>query len=196
MCMVQVHTCTCMIGARFAGRLLSSIYCNNDDFIGTKIHMHYYKVDSNKNGKLCDIYFLLAEKGHLNCRRLLKACLDAVSNVEKIVKSCKRETNKIVLQCKSTFNEGSFYMTTLTGFHQEAQKLGFCFLPLRFLGVSHLATLYSCFVLIPSMRKSEKGFSSNYENCRTTLPSCHVKVRRSSNRLKSCRWSMNLCELQ
>ena len=83
-----------------------------------------------------------------------------------------------------------------TGFHQDTQKLVFCFLPLRFLGLSHQATLYSCFVLNPSMRKSEKGFSSNYENCRTTLPSCHVKERRSSNRLKSCRWSMNLCELQ
>ena len=38
----NVHgTATCMIGARFASGLLSSIYCNHDCyFIGTKIHIH------------------------------------------------------------------------------------------------------------------------------------------------------------
>ena len=39
--------------------------------------------------------------------QVMRACRDAVSNVEKIVKSCKRKTNNIV-QCKRTFNEGSF----------------------------------------------------------------------------------------
>ena len=47
--------------------------------------------------------------------QVMRACLDAVSNVEKIVKSCKRKTNNIV-QCKRTFNKGSFYMTTLQDF--------------------------------------------------------------------------------
>ena len=39
--------------------------------------------------------------------QVMRTRLDAVSNVEKIVKSFKRKTNNIV-QCKRTFNEGSF----------------------------------------------------------------------------------------
>ena len=110
----------------------------------------------------------------------MRACLDIVSNVEKIVKGCKRKKKTTLYGVKGLVMKVHLHDHT-TGFYLETQKLGFFFLPLRFLGMSNQATLYSCFVLTPSMKNCEEGFSRNCELCRTTLPSCHVKERRYSN---------------
>ena len=91
-------------------------------------------------------------------------------------------------------------VVALTGFHciwfyLEPQKLCFCFFPLRFLGVSNQATLYSCFVLTSRLKKRENRFSRDAGTCRTTIPSCYVKETRNYW-WNCCRLSKNFLTFQ